>query len=189
METSVAQGGKFTFTISSKELSKGLRPHKQNPRNSDFLVVSSGAVGYKGALRVIDSLTRMLTSVITDAFPFPQLFVFTNMIIVCGQKTIYEWVNGVLVLKYTAAVAGGVWSAVDFYDYIYMSNGNIAVVRDAASNVYALSTALPKASAICNFNGQVLIGAPDVIGSGSNMMIPVDPISLTIIQFGTMMTT
>ena len=44
-----------------------------------------------------------------------------------------------------------------------MSNSKIAVVRNAESNEYELST-YPHASAICNFNGQVIIGSPDVAG-------------------------
>ena len=46
-------------------------------------------------------------------------------------------------------------------DYIYMSNGTVAVTRDAGTKVYAATTALPTAMAALNFNGQVLLGAPD----------------------------
>lgn len=185
----IDQYGNFSLTIDSKNLVRGLRPSKRTPRNEGFLVESNGAVGRDGALQVLDALTRMDTSAITDVFPFPQLFVFTNVIIVCGLKTIYEWVSGSLVLKYTAAAAGGIWSAVDFYDYIYMSNGKIAVVRDAASKVYALTSALPSATAICNYNGQVLIGAPAVDGLGASLMIPVGSLDVTVTQLGTMTTT
>ena len=166
MEATVVRGGKFTFTIKSSHLTRGLRPSKRNPRNSDYLVTCNGVVGRDKALQALDSLTRLVTAEITDSFPFPQIFVFAHMIIVCGLKTIYEYAAGSLTLKYTAAEAGGLWNAVDFYDYVYMSNGKIAVIRNAGSKVYALDSNQPSATAICNYNGQVLIGAPDMQGLG-----------------------
>ena len=184
MEIAVAQGGKFTLTIKTKELAQGLRPTKRNPRDNDFLITCIGAVGYDGVLQAIDQLTKMDTDVITDAFPFPQIFIFTNMIIVCGLLNIYELIGGSPALKYTAAVAGGTWTAVDLFDYVYLSNGNISVVRDPGSKLYALSN-LPHSTAACNYNGQVLIGAPDVDGLGSDLVIPVDPITLSILPIGT----
>jgi len=156
----------FSFLIAAEELAKGLRPLKRIPRDRKFLVESKGAVGKDGVLSTIDELIRIVTSSITDGFPYPQLFVFTNLIIVCGLKEIYEWDGSSLSLKYTAASAGGTWSAVDFFDCVYMSNGKIAVIRDAQSKVYALSAIQPHATAICNYNGQVLIGSPDVDGLG-----------------------
>ena len=257
MEISVAQGGKFTFTIKAKELSKGLRSSKLNPRDKDFLVTCIGAVGKDEVLQVTDALIRMATATITDGFPFPQIFVFTNMVIVCGLQKIYEWDGTSLNLKYTAAAAGGTWSAVDFYDYVYMSNGKIAVIRDAGDGTYSLqggttptkwlvnhayilgdritcsdaysviarrsfvyvcvkagtshattepvwplsgtivdgtaiwttTIAQPTATAICNYNGQVIIGAPDVIGLGANLVLPALPITVVVSQSGTMVTT
>lgn len=183
----VVKGGKFTFTISN-ELARGLRPSKRSPRNEEFLVTCDGAVGRDKVLTTLDTLTRLDTSVITDGFPFPQIFVFTNVIIVCGLKKIYELVAGSLVLKYTAAAAGGAWSAADFYDYVYLSNGSIAVIRDAGSYAYALDATQPHASAICNYNGQVLIGAPDVDGSGASLMFPITAPAITLSIIGTMTT-
>lgn len=153
----------FSITIDSSKLSKGLRPSKRMPRNSGYLVECKGAVGKDGVLQVLDELTRIDTSVITDPFPYPQIFVFTNMIIVCGKTKIYEYVGGSLVEKLTVT-AGSTWSIVDFYDYIYMSNGTVAVIRDAETKLYSITTNQPTAMAICNFNGQVLIGAPNEAG-------------------------
>lgn len=154
----------FSITIDSSKLSKGLRPSKRMPRNSGYLVECKGAVGKDGVLQVLDELTRIDTSVITDPFPYPQIFVFTNMIIVCGKTKIYEWVAGALVLKLTVT-AGSTWSCVDFFDHVYMSNGTVAVIRDAETKLYSITTDQPTAQAICNFQGQVLIGAPDEAGS------------------------
>ena len=153
----------FSITLDSSKLSKGLRPSKRMPRNSGYLVECKGAMGKDGVLQVMDQLTRMDTDIITDPHPYPQLFTFTNMIIVCGKTKIYEWVAGALVLKLTVT-AGSTWSCVDFFDHVYMSNGTVAVIRDAAAKTYSVVTDQPTAQAICDFNGQVLIGAPDTAG-------------------------
>jgi hypothetical protein len=189
MDVTVVKGGKFNFTIGTSDLAKGLMPVANNPRNKDFLATCVGAVGQDGALASIDELTRIATSTITDGFPFPQIFVFTNMIIVCGLKKIYEWDGSTLSLKYTASAAAGMWSAVDFYDYVYISNGKIAVIRDAGSYAYTISATQPSATAMCNYNGQVLIGAPDVLGLGASLVIPASSINVTTSQLGTMTTT
>src|SRR3972149_8709232 len=120
--------GEFTVTVTAEQLSRGLRPSKRVPRNSRYLVECQSAIGRDGVLQSIDELTRIATTVITDAFPYPQIFVFTNLIIICSQTKIYELVGGSLVLKLTVT-PGSTWSAVDFFYYVYMSNGKVAVKR------------------------------------------------------------
>ena len=39
-----------------------------------------------------------------------------------------------------------------------MSNGEVAVIRDAMDKVYKVVSDLPAAQAICNFNGQIVAG-------------------------------
>ena len=156
----VTRGGKFSHVIGASELSRGLRKSKRNPRNNGTLIECQGAVGRDGILQVIDALTRM-DATVTDDFPFPQLFVFTTQIIVCGQTKIYEWVGGALVEKLTVA-SGSTWRAIDFFEYIYMSNQKVAVVRSASDGSYSETSELPTARSMCNFNGQVLVGSPDV---------------------------
>lgn len=160
----VDKSGRFIFEIGADELARGLRPSKRSPRNTKFLVTCQGAVGRDKVLQIIDDLNEALidTSVeITDGFPFPQIFVFTNVIIVCGETDIYELVG---TLQHKLAVAPGIeWSAVDFGDFIYMSNGEVAVTRSADDGTYALNTTtLPYVSGMVNFNGQVLVSAPNV---------------------------
>ena len=175
----------FSITIDSPKLSRGLRPSKRLPRNSGYLVECKGCVGRDNVLQSLDELTRIATAAITDVFPFPQLFIFTNIIIICSSTKIYEYVGGTLVEKLTVT-AGSLWTAVDFYDFIYMSNGNTAVIRDPGSKVYSVTTDQPKAMAICNFQGQVLAGAPDVEGGvpGASLTVDADSIDLTITQHG-----
>ena len=175
----------FSITIDTTKLSKGLRPSKRMPRNSGFLVECKGAVGRDGILQTLDELTRIATAAITDTFPYPQVFVFTNLIIVCSSTKIYEWVGGSLVEKLTVT-AGSTWSAVDLYDFIYMSNGNVAVLRNPESNMYSTTTEQPKAMSICNFNGQILAGATDIEGGvpGASLTMNEGSIDLTVTQHG-----
>jgi len=153
-------GRSFSKTINTSMLSRGIRPSRRMPRDSGYLVTCSGAVGKDGVLSVLDNITRIATTAITDTFPYPQIFVFTKCIIVCSSTKIYEWTGSALELKLTVT-AGSTWRAVDFHDFVYMSNGKVAVERSAADKTYSLSSQ-PVASGMCNYNGQVIIGAPDV---------------------------
>ncbi|MFA5457312.1 MAG: hypothetical protein WC261_06745 [Synergistaceae bacterium] len=174
----------FSFTITSEQLTRGLRPSSKAPRDSKFLVESKGAIGEDGVLCAIDELTRLATTEVTDTFPFPQLFVFTNLILVCGRLKIYELVSGALSLKYTASTSGSTWTAVDFYNYVYLSNGREAVTRNPDTGVYSISSTLPKGMSICNFNGQVLVGAPDAVAEGASLSVKVGILSLNTSQSG-----
>ena len=158
----ITRDGGFTFEVSAEELARGLRPTQYSPRNEKFLIESAGAVGYDGVLQTIQNLNELLldTDVITDGFPYPQIFICTNCIIVCGETKVYEIIGGALTLMITVD-AGITWSLAEFYDFIYMSNGQVAVIRNAQSRTYEISE-LPLASAIVNYNGQIMIGAPDV---------------------------
>lgn len=160
----ITKDGSFTYDIDSEDLSKGLRPSEYSSRNKKFLTECIGAIGYEESLQALSNILSGFelvdTSLITDGFPYPQIFAFTKHIIVCGETDIYELVGAGLVHKLNVA-AGIRWSAIDFYDYIYMSNGKVSVIRSAADGVYSLSN-LPITITICDFNGQVMVSAPDV---------------------------
>jgi hypothetical protein len=161
MET--LRDGSFMLTIDAEALAKGLRPSAKTARNKEYLVECIGAVGLDNVLQVLEdlNLSRIDTAVIVDGFPYPQIFVFTNMIIVCGETDIYEWIGGALVLRLGPVAAGTLWTAVDFKETIYMSNGKVAVLRNPLTGVFSITTALPIATAICDFNSQVFTGSPD----------------------------
>lgn len=141
----------------SEQLQRGLRPMAEVPRGSNFLVQCDGAIGYHGSLQGIQAVTAIDTSAITDGFPYPQLFLLSNLILVCGKTKLYEWVNSALVLKLTVT-AGNPWTVVEFYDQLYLSNGVVAVERRASDQVYALRADLPSADALFNHGGQVIAG-------------------------------
>lgn len=141
----------------SEQLQRGLRSLAEVPRNSNFLIQCDGAIGYHGSLQGIKAITALATSAITDGFPYPQIFLLSNLILVCGQTKIYEWINNALSLKITTT-AGNPWTVVEFYDQLYLSNGVVAVERRAGDKVFAVRTDLPAAEALFNFGGQVIAG-------------------------------
>ena len=148
-----------TTSFSIKDLSKGLRKTKENQKNKS-LIYCDGLIGKNGVLKTTDNLSRIDTSVVEDNFPFPQLFVLDRFILVCGSSKIYEYENNTLTLKITV-FPGSTWSLVNFGEFIYISNGRTVVVRDVESREYSETTDYPTAMTICNYNGQILIGAPD----------------------------
>ncbi len=152
--------GKFSFEIPTVELSRGLRSTSRNPRNSKFLTVCNGAVGLDNVLQVLEDLEEVRITSASGTIPYPQLFVFKKLIVVCSPTTIYEVVAGALVSKLTVTAAI-LWSAAEFDDFIYMSNGRTAVKRSPESGIWSATEDYPAASAICNYNGQVVIGSPN----------------------------
>ncbi len=151
----------FTLTLDSEDIAKGLRPSSHSPRNTEYDVVCSGAVGRDGVLTRLPSLTRIDTTIITDGFPYPQIFVFPELVIVFGSTKIYEYnpTTSTLTLKLTVT-AGQLWSCVAKGFYAYMSNGVVAVERNPDDGVYSLATDIPIVQSICDFNGQIIVGAP-----------------------------
>ena len=139
----------------SEQLQRGLRPLAELPRNSNFLVQCDGAIGYHDSLQGITALTAMVTSAITDGFPYPQIFLLSNLILVCGKTKLYEWVNSTLVEKLTVS-AGNPWSLVEFYDQLLLTNGVVTVERRPGDKVYAIRADLPVANALFNHGGQIL---------------------------------
>lgn len=173
MKLSKDASGRFSLTIESADLARGLRPSKRTPVNKGYLIECKGAVGRDKVLQALDQLTRLDTSVITDPFPFPQLLIDTQVILVCGLVKIYELVDGSLSdVTPAGVVAGSTWSWAPFADFVYISNGKVAITRDPLSKTYSVSATLPHATAICNFNGQVIIGSPDVDTVGVNLTVP-----------------
>ena len=155
----ISRYGKFSFVINSEEISRGLRPSKRVPRNSGFLVECDGAVGRDNVLQTLTALARIDTTALgAITFPYPQVFVLTNVTLVCTPTKIYEYTGSALNLMATVTT-GSLWRVADFYNYLYLSNGVVAVIRDMSLK-YSVSSILPKAQAICNYNGQVIVGSP-----------------------------
>ena len=159
----ILQTGTFSFILPADALAKGLRPSQFSPRNVKYLTNCEGAVGIDNVLQTPPDLelSRIISGLLVGVtFPYPQIFICTNTIVVCSSTTIFEYNGTTLTSKLAGLTVGTTWSLVDFHNFIYMSNGKQAVIRRAEDQVWAISATLPAAGAICNFNGQVFLGSP-----------------------------
>jgi hypothetical protein len=155
--------GTFVEEIPSEQLFKGLRPFEKLPRNNKFLTQCDGAVGIEGALETLEDLNPITldTSEIADYDTFPpQIFCFPSVIIVAGKIEIYIY-DGATLTKVLTVSAGIAWSAISVGNYVYMSNGVVAV-RRTPGLVWETTVDLPFGSAICNYNGQIIVGSPNM---------------------------
>lgn len=155
----VLRNGKFTITLSNKDLARGLRKNENLSRDRHGMTEMTGLISRDNVITALDQLSRINTDIITDGFPYPQLFVLSNYILICGSTKIYDYSSGSLVLVATVS-AGSTWKVIDFIEYLVLTNGVVNVIRDAANGVFSVSTDFPEANAICNYKGQVLIGGP-----------------------------
>jgi len=152
----VFQNGKFSLTLFNDSLSKGLREKASNVRNSDGMEKST-MMGKDEVLQSLDTLTRTATDVLEVSFPYPQIYILSDFIILLSATKIYEWDGSSWTLKLTTTT-GNLWQVVDFIKYLYLSNDTVAVVRDSLTQAYTVTTSLPSVNAMCNYNGQVIIG-------------------------------
>lgn len=151
-----------TFQINT--IAKGLRPSKRMPRNSGFLIECSGAVAVDNVLQVIDQLTRIDTSALTVVFPYPQLFVMSDVTIVCTSNTIYELVAGSLVQKITSLTVGTPWSCAEWKGFVVLNNGQVTVTRGAQSKTYSVDSRIPVGTCVANYNNaRLFIGSPGAV--------------------------
>ena len=157
----ILPNGYFSYVIDGPTLSKGLRSNAANGKNSYTLIQSIGAIGKDSTLQSLPNiiLSDLLEDplVISNDFPFPQIFTLDRHLVVCNRDSILEWNYDRLVLK--ISVEGGeLWEVASIDNFIYFSNGKVSIVRNPNTGSYTLTTEAPVCSAICNFNGQIICG-------------------------------
>jgi hypothetical protein len=154
-----------TVTIPIKEpFVKGLSPKNNKRNNNPYLTESKGAFPYQDALQSIEQITQLNTSSLGCTFPYPQLIITSNVILVCTPTAIYEVIGNSLILKIQDLTAGLTWSVIDSKEYLYLTNGYISVERNPFTKEYATNTNIPAGSALCNYNGQVIVAYPTLTG-------------------------
>jgi len=153
----------FAYPITT-HLGKGLR-QRQNTRNQPYLVEAIGCFPYEGVLEAVEQFSRVDTSALACSFPYPQIFVLSNCIVVCTLTSLFELVNGSLVTKASNIPPGLTWDVVDFKTFLYLTNGQVAITKNYQTGAYAQDSSLPFGTCLCNFNGQVFIGSPNIKAS------------------------
>jgi len=157
----VLPNGQFTLTLPGDVINKGLRPSSNNPRNNPLLTVCEGGIGYEGVLSTHNiSASALMADPLIDLadFPFPQIFAHKQYLIVCNRLEILELTSGSLVSKIVVTQSDGLWTCVDYYNFLYFSNGKVSVTRNPSNGTYSLSTTLPICKTLCDYNGQVFAG-------------------------------
>src|SRR5512135_3785635 len=143
---------KETVIVLKDILRQGLAQNN-NPRNNPALVQSDGAFVYEGALQSVEQFTAMTlpaTPTTAFAFPYPQLFVLSDVILLCNVDQIWEWAgsggdNG-WTSMITSLTHGTPWTVVDQKSYIALSNMQVAVSKNPLTGGYAIDTSIPTGS-------------------------------------------
>lgn len=170
----VARDGSFTFTIEGNDLAKGLRPSANAARDNKFLTECQGVIGRDGmSLASIPSfmwgpILVSLLSAGTVSFPFPQVILTKQFVLVLTHNKIWEASSGAgagaLTLVYNSNASiiqeNTLWSVLDFDNYLFLTNGYRTVLRDPVSGKYYKVSDRPIAVCACDFNGQIFLGSP-----------------------------
>lgn len=145
---------------------KGLVP-KENVRDSLFLTESLGAFPYQGVLITPEdfSANQIDTVALGCSFPFPQIFVLSELILICTPTKIYEYPN--LTTAKITVTTGCLWTVADYKTYLALTNGQVMVKRDPATGLYSLDSTRPFGTCVSDFNGQMFITSPNTASSGN----------------------
>lgn len=158
----ILQNGYATDTFKTDNLIKGLRSSQYSSRNTKQLEVCQGMVGFEEALKTIPTL--QISSVMEDPniilndFPFPQLFILDKHILICNRQSILELKNNIFEVVISSIPAKGKWNVLSFFDFIYLTNGEVSIIRSPETHTYSISSTAPIGTAIHNFNGQIIVG-------------------------------
>ena len=130
-----------------------------NARNKPFLIESVGAFPYENALMSVEQFDPIDTSSLgTLPFPYPQLFVCSECVIVCTPTAIYEHKAGLLVLKINNLPEGVTWTCIDYKPFIYLSNCSCAVIKIPQTGIYVIADdQYVPCRAGCDYFGQAVI--------------------------------
>ena len=156
---------KETTVMLKEVLSKGLSLNN-NPRNNPMLVESIGAFVHEKALQSVGQFTIMsLPAGITFVFPYPQLKVLSDLILLCNDNQIWEWNGSVWVSKISGLSVGTTWTHVDRKQYVILSNMRVTVERSPVTLAYSVNGDLPFGS-YGDYNGQLSVGSANGVAVG-----------------------
>ena len=148
---------------------KGLEPTKHGLRNvMGYLISCVGAVPYQQVLQSIQSFTSIdITSLGAVVFPYPQLFVLQDVMVVCNSTAIYEFNGTTLTLKKDGLTPGVLWSCADYHNYLLFTNGQVTVKKDPSTGLYSVDSSVPFGTNFCDYNGQLFVCAPNFPALGN----------------------
>lgn len=157
------------YTIIFKDgLSAGLRASEHNPTNQGALIRADGVIQESKELFNLDKLSTFdIAALEACDFPFPQIFQLREWTVICTPTKIYTYDGAALTLVYTAE-EGSTWTFADFYNYIIMTNGRELITLDPETGAWSkyIECAIPTCLCLCDVNGQLFVGGPEVSVSG-----------------------
>lgn len=159
----------YEYTILYKDgLARGLRASKHNPRNKGALIQADGIIQESGELFNLAELSNFdVSSIEACTFPFPQVFQLREWTLICTPTKVYTYDGATLTLVYTAD-EGSTWTVADFYNFLVLSNGRELITLDPEDGTWSkyLDCAIPTCLCLCDLNGQMFVGGPEVSISG-----------------------
>ena len=152
--------GTFTYTITHEGFCNGYAPFPYSMRNKGHMTECIDFREEDLMLYPAEQRGRYLPA-FSYFFPFPQVFVFDFVTIICNQKEIYEKIANSYILKYTTNVAASSWECINVGQFCLLSNGHVILKRDPVSLTYEELDDVPTGMSLCNYNAQILIGSPN----------------------------
>ena len=153
----------YTLTVKGA-LSVGLRHSNKNPKNVGALILADGVIHDTTELVNLDYLSTFdISSIEACTFPSPQMFQLRDWTLICTPTKIYTFDGTSLTSVYTAE-EGSTWTVGDFYSYLIMTNGKELITLDPEDGTWSkyLDCKIPYCLCLCDVNGQVFVGGPDV---------------------------
>lgn len=144
---------------------RGLRPRENSAKNSQQFIQLDGLYVKDEVLHSLEGPDLIDTSSLDCSFPFPQIFDLTTITLVCTATKVYEYNHSTQTFSQLISVSeGSTWTCADYYEFIVMTNGRALIYRDANSGKWALyaDCEIPYGICVCNLNGQLIIGGPEV---------------------------
>lgn len=160
--------------------------NKKSPRlNDPGFHHCNGCYPYQERLESLDPMVFIDASGLDCTFPYPQLFVLQEVIIVASASVICEYtptmgagpyslIPGVGGMAPGDAIGGGgtfnemltglpvgsTWEVLDYGPFVALTNGVVTVTRDPIAGSYSVSQVMPASYACGDYNGQAVIGSP-----------------------------
>jgi hypothetical protein len=161
--------------VIDEALKKGLSPVQMVPFNSQFLYECLGFRCGKGGLEPQKILTNPIPSIydLYYSWPFPQFIsgelyrILVVRDLTGGRDLVYSVSEDcqtlvlIATLPYDTYGMGGLMEVADFGEYVFMTNGVVAIIWNPATLAWQafVSTAnIPLMTTVCNLKGQAIGG-------------------------------
>lgn len=148
---------KFSEGRTSSPFANGLRPTEEELYEADFLSLATNAYLMESGCFNAEKFTRTF-NLDEDA----QIFSAYKGIFVLTDDSLYSYDLAILTQLLTGLTVGGMWSMADFGDYLLFTNGEINLIRDPSTGIFATDdgTIFPLAKSICAHRGRLILGGP-----------------------------